>query len=155
MYLFSECCRYFHKQNELEVKRGTEIPNTMVKVETNRQIEIYISNSRTHITSREGCVHELITVMSPRPHSTRAVWASTFMSPWPLSMRTVWAHHYDVIVISRWGFNLTPQWPHSMGTLWTHHCDVIVISRWGFTLMSQWPHTMKTLWAHHCDITVA
>ena len=45
------CCRL--KQNELEVKRGSEIHNTMVKVEINRQIEIYISNSRTHLKRRQ------------------------------------------------------------------------------------------------------
>ena len=50
VYLFSECCR--HKQKELEVKRGTEIHNTMVKVEINREIKIYISNSRTHLKRR-------------------------------------------------------------------------------------------------------
>ena len=49
--MFSECCR--HKQNELEVKRGTEIHNTTVKVEIIRQIEIYISNSRTHLKRRQ------------------------------------------------------------------------------------------------------
>ena len=51
VYLFSECCR--HKQNELEVKWETEIHNTTVKVEINRQIEIYISNSRTHLKRRQ------------------------------------------------------------------------------------------------------
>ena len=50
VYLFSECCR--HKQKELEGKRGTEIHNTMVKVEINQQIEIYNSNSRTHLKRR-------------------------------------------------------------------------------------------------------
>ena len=63
MYLFSECCRHSHKQNELEVKRGTEIHNTTVKVETNRQIEIiYIYNSRTYLKRKEtveGCVNAL------------------------------------------------------------------------------------------------
>ena len=58
VYLFSECCR--QKQKELEVKRGTEIHNTMmVKVEINRQIEIYISNSRTQEETVEGCVNAL------------------------------------------------------------------------------------------------
>ena len=57
VYLFSECCR--HKQKELEVKRGTEIHNTMVKVKINRQIEIYISNSRTQEETVEGCVNAL------------------------------------------------------------------------------------------------
>ena len=51
VYMFSECCR--HKQNELEVKRGTEIHNTTVKMEINRQIEMYISNSRPHLKRKQ------------------------------------------------------------------------------------------------------
>ena len=99
---------------------------------------------------------ELITLMSPWPDSTRAVWARTVMSPWPLSMRTVmslWCHR-DIQVRLQFDATVTSQYKKFVSSsLWCHR-DIQVRLHFNVTVTSHHEDFVSSsLWCH-LDIQV-